>query len=69
LHEPKSGLTIDQINPTTGEELDCGADDIDAAVNAAKTACKEWRRLPPLERPKMAFTIPRNNMNIREDNT
>ena len=41
-HEPKSGRMIDQINPGTGEFLahvaDCGTDDIDAAVNAAKTA-------------------------------
>ena len=62
-HEPKSGRTIDQVNPGTGESLarvaDCGADDIDAAVNAAKTAFKEWRRVPPLERAKMLKEIAR----------
>jgi len=50
-HEPKSGRTIEQINPGTGESLghaaDCSTDDIDAAVNAAKAAFKEWRRVPP----------------------
>jgi betaine-aldehyde dehydrogenase len=62
-HEPKSGRTTDQINPGTGESLgraaDCGADDIDAAVNAAKAAFKEWRRVPPLERAKMLKEIAR----------
>jgi betaine-aldehyde dehydrogenase len=55
-HEPKGGRTIDQTNPGTGESLgrvaDCGADDVDAAVKAAKAAFKEWRRVPPLERAK-----------------
>jgi betaine-aldehyde dehydrogenase len=62
-HEPKSGRTTDQINPGTGESLgsaaDCGADDIDAAVNAAKAAFKEWRRVPPLERAKMLKEVAR----------
>ena len=44
-HDPKSGRSIDQINPGTGDSLgkaaDCGAEDIDAAVKAAKTAFKE----------------------------
>jgi betaine-aldehyde dehydrogenase len=62
-HEPKSGRTTDQTNPGTGESLghaaDCNADDIDAAVDAAKAAFKEWRRLPPLERAKMLKEIAR----------
>jgi betaine-aldehyde dehydrogenase len=62
-HEPKSGRTIDQINPGTGESLgraaDCGAEDIDAAVNAAKAAFKEWRRVPPLDRAKMLKEVAR----------
>ena len=56
-HEPKSGRYVDTINPGTGESLgkvaDAGADDIDAAVAAAKAAFKEWRRVLPLERAKM----------------
>ena len=39
-HKPKSGKYVDSINPGTGESLgpfaDCGADDIDAAVQAAR---------------------------------
>lgn len=60
-HEPKGGRTIDQTNPGTGESLghvaDCGADDVDAAVKAAKAAFKEWRRVPPLERAKLLKKI------------
>jgi betaine-aldehyde dehydrogenase len=62
-HEAKSGRTVDQINPGTGESLgaaaDCGADDIDAAVKAAKAAFKEWRRIPPLERAKILKEVAR----------
>jgi len=62
-HEPRGGRTVDQINPGTGESLgpvaDCGPEDIDAAVKAAKTAFKEWRRVPPLERAKMLKEIAR----------
>src|SRR6188508_2586771 len=60
-HEPRGGRTTDQINPGTGVSLgsaaDCGADDIDAAVKAAKAAYKEWRRVPPLERARMLKKI------------
>jgi betaine-aldehyde dehydrogenase len=60
-HEPKGGRTVDQINPGTGASLgrvaDCGADDVDAAVKAAKAAFKEWRRVPPLERAGMLKKI------------
>jgi betaine-aldehyde dehydrogenase len=60
-HEPKSGRHADTINPGTGESLgpvaDCGADDIDAAVAAAKKAFTEWRNVPPLERARMLKRI------------
>ncbi len=53
-HAPKSGRRVDTINPGTGELLgnvaDCGAEDIDAAVAAAKKAFDGWRNTPPLER-------------------
>src|SRR6266508_6605502 len=56
-HEPKSGRRVETINPGTGESLgaiaDCGADDIDAAVVAAKKAFDEWRNVLPLERARM----------------
>ena len=56
-HEPKSGRFVETINPGTGLSLgkvaDAGAADIDAAVAAAKSAFKEWRRVLPLERAKI----------------
>src|SRR5215475_13913950 len=56
-HAPKAGRRQDSINPGTGESLgpvaDCGADDIAAAVAAARTAFEEWRNVPPLERARM----------------
>jgi betaine-aldehyde dehydrogenase len=62
-HDPKGGKTIERISPGTGESLgqaaECGADDIDAAVQAAKAAFKEWRRVLPLERAKMLKEVAR----------
>ena len=56
-HKAKSGRSADAINPGTGESLgpvaDCGAADIDAAVEAAKTAFDGWRNTPPLERARL----------------
>ena len=60
-HKPKSGKYVDSINPGTGESLgpfaDCGADDIDAAVQAAKKAFDGWRNTPPLERARLLKRI------------
>jgi betaine-aldehyde dehydrogenase len=60
-HKPMSGRSADAINPGTGESLgpvaDCGAADIDAAVNAAKAAYPAWRDTPPLERARMLKRI------------
>jgi betaine-aldehyde dehydrogenase len=60
-HEPKSGRFVDTLNPGTGLSLgkvaDAGAEDIDAAVKAAKAAFKEWRRVLPLERAKILRRI------------
>ncbi len=62
-HEPKNGRFVDTPNPATGESLgkvaDAGADDVDAAVKAAKRAYKEWKRVPPLERAKMLKEVAR----------
>src|ERR1700728_2824324 len=56
-HKAKSARYVDSINPGTGESLgpvaDCGADDIDAAVGAAKKAFDGWRNTPPLERARL----------------
>src|SRR6187551_3163348 len=60
-HEPKAGRFVDTISPGTGQSLgkvaDSGADDIDAAVAAAKAAFAEWRRVLPLERAKVLRRI------------
>jgi betaine-aldehyde dehydrogenase len=60
-HKPKSGRHADTINPGTGESLgpvaDCSAEDVDAAVAAAKKAFAEWRNVPPLERARMLKRI------------
>ena len=60
-HKPKSGKYIDSINPGTGESLgpfaDCGADDVDAAVRAARKAFDDWRNTPPLERARLLKRI------------
>ena len=60
-HEAKSGHSIETLNPGTGESLGLVADgaaaDVDAAVAAAKTAFREWRRVPPLERAKLLRRI------------
>jgi betaine-aldehyde dehydrogenase len=62
-HQPKGGRFTDQINPGTGDALgkaaDGSAEDIDAAVKAAKAAFKDWKRIPPLERAKMLKEIAR----------
>jgi betaine-aldehyde dehydrogenase len=62
-HEPKTGRYVEQTNPGTGGPLgqvaDTGADDIDAAVKAAKAAFAEWRRVPPLDRARMLKEIAR----------
>ena len=55
--KPKSGRYVDVINPGTGESLgvvaDCTADDVNAAVAAAKRAFAEWRNVLPLERARI----------------
>src|SRR5882762_583745 len=62
-HEPKNGRYAEETNPGTGDSLgraaDSGAEDIDAAVSAAKAAFVEWRRVPPLERARMLKEIAR----------
>jgi betaine-aldehyde dehydrogenase len=60
-HDPKAGRYADTISPGTGQSLGqvalSGAEDIDAAVAAAKAAFREWRRVLPLERAKILRRI------------
>ncbi|MEA2953303.1 MAG: betaine-aldehyde dehydrogenase [Alphaproteobacteria bacterium] len=59
--KPKSGRYADTLNPANGKSLgkvaDASAEDIDAAVAAAKGAFQEWRRVMPLERAKLLRRI------------
>src|SRR5688572_13303209 len=53
---PRSGRYYELTSPGTGESLgraaDANADDIDAAVQAARGAFPSWRDTPPLDRAK-----------------
>ena len=54
--KPMGGY-LDTINPATGESLgrcaEANAADVDAAVQAAHRAFREWRKVKPLERAAM----------------
>jgi betaine-aldehyde dehydrogenase len=56
-HASSSGREVDVINPGTGDSLgpvaDCSADDVNAAVAAARRAFAEWRDVLPLERARI----------------
>src|SRR6185295_15956335 len=56
-HRPKRGRYADTINPGTGEVLaavaDGTAEDVEAAIAAAKAGFEIWRRVAPLERARL----------------
>src|SRR5712691_6397436 len=56
-HAPKAGKFVATHSPGTGESLgevaSCSAEDVDAAVGAARAGFKTWRDVPPLERAKL----------------
>ncbi|MGA7291687.1 MAG: aldehyde dehydrogenase family protein [Terriglobales bacterium] len=61
--EARSGKTLPVVNPATGEAI-CAvpagqADDIDAAVTAAKSALEDggWKRLRPADRERLLFRL------------
>ncbi len=59
----KSGKTFENIGPRDGKVLNqvaaCDADDIDAAVSAARAAFEDgrWRLKPPREKKKIMFRL------------
>lgn len=61
--ESKSGATFDSYNPTTEQLLvkavKSTAEDVDAAVQAAKAAYKEWRLMPAPRRGEVLFAVAR----------
>ncbi|HTS23371.1 MAG TPA: aldehyde dehydrogenase family protein [Casimicrobiaceae bacterium] len=60
-HEALSGRTVETWNPSTGASLGgvavSGADDVDAAVAAAKRGFGEWSAVPALERARILRRI------------
>ncbi len=52
---------LDLINPATGESLGrvplSTRSEVDAAVDAAKTAFPAWRRVPPVQRARFLFRL------------
>ena len=57
----KSGRTFTNLNPATGAALgefpDSGADDVDAAVQAARGAMRAWQLTPAPKRGEMLFKL------------
>jgi betaine-aldehyde dehydrogenase len=56
-HQAKSGRTAPVVSPadgrTLGEVAEATGEDVDAAVAAARSAWRAWRKTAPLERAKM----------------
>src|SRR5258705_2323448 len=59
--KPAAGRYVEVTGPGTGESLgkvvDGSVAEAEAAIAAAKAACREWRRVAPLERAKMLRAI------------
>lgn len=61
--EPHGGQTFESINPATGKPLaevaEAGAEDVDAAVAAARAAFEDgpWRSTPPAERGRLMWRL------------
>src|SRR5215210_1433918 len=62
---------LDVTNPATGEVLArvplSGASDVDAAVQAARSALPEWRAVSVIERARRLFSLREALVNRRED--
>ena len=63
FREPRSGRSIETINPANESSLsriaEADATDVNLAVVAARKALKNWRRVPALERAKYMYRIAR----------
>jgi len=61
--EPKAGRRFATVNPATEERLsdvaEADADDVDAAVAAARAALPAWSRAPGRERAKVLYRVAR----------
>ena len=62
--KPASGQYIESINPATGKQLTkvaaANSADVDAAVNAARTACETWGKTPGHVRARYMYAIARH---------
>jgi aldehyde dehydrogenase (NAD+) len=62
-HEPSSGERFDTIDPSTGETLATiaqgSAEDVDAAVRAARAALAPWQALTPHARARYLYAMAR----------
>ena len=57
----RSGKVFKNLNPATGETLgefpESGPDDVDAAVQAARSALRAWQLTPAPKRGEMLFKL------------
>jgi malonate-semialdehyde dehydrogenase (acetylating)/methylmalonate-semialdehyde dehydrogenase len=71
--EPKGRERIDVINPRFGKAMStvpmCGAEEVDAAVQAAKRALPAWRDLPLRERAHVFYNLREKMMQNLEELT
>src|SRR5688572_791969 len=69
--DARSGETFETINPATEEVIalaaNSSADDVDAAVQAAKQAYKEWRLTPAPRRGEILFRVAQVLQERKED--
>jgi alpha-ketoglutaric semialdehyde dehydrogenase len=67
----RSGETFDTVNPATEEVIapvtSAGAEDVDAAVKAAKAAYKDWRLTPAPRRGEILYRVAQLLQEHKED--
>src|ERR671933_794478 len=71
--EAASGETFESVSPATGEQIGVfpksGAEDVDRAVAAAKTAFEDWRLVPAPKRGEILFRFARLLEDAKDDLT
>jgi aldehyde dehydrogenase (NAD+) len=67
----RSGQVMESLNPATGEVLGLvprsGAEDVDAAVAAAASAYRSWRKVPAPRRAEILFRVAERLVARKED--
>jgi acyl-CoA reductase-like NAD-dependent aldehyde dehydrogenase len=63
ISDHASASTLESVDPATGEVLatlpNCGPDEVDAAVRAARSAQADWAAGDPMERSACSCGSPR----------